>query len=175
MPAETKIVAQIPTRLDDGKNVSIQNVATLAKGVYITDTQVLTVAHAVPRNASAAGFKEIKYDEEKHLLLLEAKTCGVPLAISSSPITKGDVLHDCTSDKSYGAISDFEDSAFSDSPLSSFSVMLNNLAVLPGDFVIGDSGKPFCNNQGELVAILVAVREQSALLIPLEQIRTFLN
>ncbi len=171
LTAETTIVASTPQIAGD----TVHKISTIAKGVYIAEFQVLTVAHAVPKSASADGFSQRKRDEDNHLLLLDADTCGLPLPIASDPLRQDAAVFDCTTSESYGNVTGFEAMAVADSPLSSFAVMLRDLAIVPGDFAIGDSGKPFCNANGELIALLVSVREDAALLINTEAIRAFLN
>ena len=164
---ETTIVARMPT--PGGES------ATTARGVYIEANTVLTVAHALPSNATAEGFAGLRRDDERHLLLLQAETCGTPLAIAAGGMATGDALYDCTTKAIRGNVSGFEASAVAASPTSSRTVMLPNLAVLPGQFSPGDSGKPFCNAAGEVVGVLTAIRRGSALLIDAEELNAFVN
>ncbi len=85
---ETTIVARMPT--PGGES------ATTARGVYIEANTVLSVAHALPSNATAEGFAGLRRDDERHLLLLQAETCGTPLAIAAGGMAAGDALYDCT-------------------------------------------------------------------------------
>ncbi len=172
--SEATIVATLPTA-DSYDGSKPKGITTIASGGYITDRFVITVSHAVPPNATAEGFTEQKRDSEAHLLLLEADTCGTPLTLAKDAASLNDNLFDCATGNARGTVTAFEASAASKSPLASSAILLDDLAVLPGTFALGDSGKPFCNQSGELAAVLVAIREDSALLIGTDAIRAFLN
>lgn len=144
-------------------------------GAYIGAHQVLTIAHAKPRAASMAGMSELKRDDKAHLLLLNTDTCGKPLLLAKNDLVNGSSVRDCVSGTVFGKISGFEDTALTESPLSSFAMPLSGLAVLPGIFQQGDSGRPICDDSGALMGVLAAVRDDAALFIPIQQIRQFLN
>ena len=164
---EATIIASVPT--PEGSS------ATTARGVYVAEDTVLTVAHAVPGNATAEGFAVQQRDDEQHLLLLQADSCGTPLAIAADGPVTGSALYDCTLGAIRGNVSGFEASAIAAAPTSSRTVMLPRLAVLPGQFSLGDSGKALCNATDEVLGIIVAIRSGSALLIPAEQLAAFVN
>jgi len=101
--------------------------------------------------------------------------CGNPLPLAAISLGLGDDVFDCISHAKAGSITGVESSVVADSPFSSTTVMLQGLAVLPGTYAPGDSGMPFCDEQGRLTSILVSIRDGAALLIPIQQIRSFLN
>lgn len=174
------IIAEIPTGTVDladsyPPSSTAEALTVHSVGTFVGEHTLLTVAHALPNVARIAGMSEIKRDKEAHLLLLNTDICGNGIRIAANDLQRGNTVFDCESGTDKGKISDLETAIFSESPLSFIAFPLNGLAVLPGAFTEGDSGLPFCNQNGELLGILAAVRENYALLIPAQQIRPFLN
>lgn len=144
-----------------------------SQGFFVKKNTLLTVSHAIPPNASSI-FKVQKRDEKRELLLLKSPFCGSPLPLSSDPLLIGSKIFDCQSQEKRGIIDRFS-SAVSSLPLASGEKQMKNLAALTGTFFPGESGRPFCDQKGAVLGILVAVSRQEGFLIPHNVISSFLS
>jgi len=144
-----------------------------SQGFFIEKNTLLTVSHGIPPNASSI-FTIQKRNEKKELLLLKSPFCGSPLLLSSQPLIIGSEIFDCQSQEKRGVINRFS-SAISSRPLSSGEKQIKNLAALTGIFSPGESGRPFCDQKGAVLGILVAVSQREGFLIPHDTISSFLS
>jgi hypothetical protein len=179
-PAEMSIEVTVPagtTNINSSPlfGESLPELTLNVQGAYVSRDEILTVAHGFPQRAFANGVTAIKRNDETELLLLRSEICGKPLPLAEPPIAEVTTVYDCTIAARSYAINETGITSFAHVGTRQTSKQLQNLWRIGGGFTQGDSGKPFCNANGELLAMLVAVDEVSALLIPYEQLEQFLN
>lgn len=179
--SSVKITTVLPAgKVDMGSPSAFQNPSEQqiieSYGIYVEKNAVLTVFHAFPKSAQISGFTKIFSDEEKELLLLSAEKCGIPTPVSRDSLLVDTELFDCDSGEKIGTITKTNVTSYSQLPFSFSTKPLQNISVLPGDFLAGNSGRGFCRANGTLAGILVATdSNRSGLLIPAEVIVEFLN
>jgi len=179
--AEIQIIATLPGGKVDLSEPEIFQESSEKKslqsfGIYVEKNLVLTVAHAIPKGASAQGLSRKKEDAENELLLLSSKICGAPVSVSSKNPVEEEALFFCGSGAVAGKVEEADLTSYSKKPFSDSTKSLEGLVKISGKYSLGDSGRGFCNKKGELAGILVAVTEKDeGLLIPSNQVLEFLN
>lgn len=133
-----------------------------ARGFFIEDHKVITVAHAFPKNRIPEGFTEIARNSQQDFLLLHSENCGNPKEISSD---LGNDFFDCKTGNTLGK-GELREEVWVQNSITRFSEKRQNLISLSGDFSPGDSGKPFCSDAGEVLGMLLAVDEGESYILP---------
>ena len=173
---EVELMALLPKHAvnmaQNEKKISARFVRSF--GIFIQKNTVLTVSHALPKNAHLEHFSVQKNDEKNELLLLRSEQCGFPVPLAKKNATINEEVFWCRDGKKAGKIIEENIETYAKFPLGASGKRLTALQKMQGNVQTGDSGRGICNEQGALLGMVVATDTEGAFLIPVAKIIDFL-
>ncbi|QQS59338.1 hypothetical protein IPN35_00395 [Candidatus Peregrinibacteria bacterium] len=163
LPSLVSISAYIPSEKErDFPKKKIEGT-----GVYIDRYTVLTVNHLLSSGSILPGYDVLEQFPQEDLALLKTEKCGVPLIISSDLASSEVDFSPC--EQKFSSKKESEDivSSGSKDPITGETKIFSGLREISGKYPWATSGMPLCNAKKELIALVVAVRENSVLVRPL--------
>lgn len=176
LPSEIEItgfLSEKAVNLEKRKVLSEDSGAKLltGKGVFIDDYTILTVSHVFPPGTKFSGYTLDRRNTKNDLLLLNSKECGNPLLVSDQEKNE---IYECTTQEFLGE-SEVRDNISAKSPFGEETIQHIDIPFIKGEYSLGDSGKPLCSKEGEVVGILMATSNEGAFYQPVSKIHTFLE